>query len=75
MALKFQNEDPVALTQSYVKGEISFPGIMFREKLFAHVRSASTPEELSRVREAMKMVPRMKWDHNHLAILNQKGLL
>lgn len=69
-------KDPVALTRAYLKGDITFPGPMFRAKLFDHVKSATTQAELKRVREAMKLLPNMKWCPKiHIPTLTEKGLL
>jgi len=68
--------DPLALAEAYVKGYITFPGVVFRAKLFNHVKAATTPAELMRVREAMKLLPNMKWCPKiHVPILIEKGLL
>lgn len=69
------SSDPIALTKSYLKGEILWPGDVFRTKLFAHVEAAIQPEQIAKIREALKLVPNMRWDAKHIPILQSKGLI
>lgn len=69
------NEDPVKFTDAYLKGNITIQGRAFRERLFSFVKSASNPEEIARVGEALKKLPNMRWTQEHERVLKKKGLI
>ncbi len=65
---------PKTLVQMYQRGDIS-SGHDLRSRFFAHVVAADTDEQKARVREALQLVPQMKWDDKHRRILTEKGLV